>query len=362
MLPDEEGFLHPVAELSACIGCDLCSRICPVLHPPILPKAGTRAYGAFSSDDEIRMESTSGGIFTILADWVLNRDGAVFGAAYQENFSVAHCLVTEKGELGRLRTAKYAQSDLKDTFVQVRQLLREDRYVLYSGTPCQIAGLQAYLKKPWEKLILVDVICHGVPSPKVWQHYLQYRQQTDAPDSEPECINLRSKETGWPGYSIRFTYKNGQIYHARNGQDPFLRGFVGDFYLRPSCYACPFKGIERCSDFTLADYWRIENQHPDLHDGKGTSLVFVHSEKAGRIWTRLQDQLTSQEVEPLEAVAGNPSALRASVRPLKRELFWSRYRDEDFATLIDELLQPPPSPKRNILYRFLHILKNIIHN
>ena len=358
MEPDSEGFLHPAISQQLCIRCGLCEMACPVLHSLPENSFQTSAYAAICTHEDTRMQSTSGGVFTLLAKWVFDREGVVFGAAYDKNFSVCHCGITREEELQRLRTAKYAQSVLGDSFCQVRKLLQKGRYVLFSGTPCQVAGLQAYLKKPFERLILVDVVCHGVPSPKVWQHYVAYRREHDAPDSCIQAINLRSKETGWPGYSVRFSYENGKLYSARNNEDPFLRGFVGDYYLRPSCYECNFKGVSRSSDFTLADYWGIWNQLPDYNDGKGTSLVLVHSEKARKIWDEIQAGACAQEVEILKSIAENPSAVQPSKRPADREVFWKRYEREDFKALITELLPPPPPMRKpSLLSRCLGKVK-----
>lgn len=362
MRPDQEGFLHPVTDLDACIDCGLCAKVCPVLHPSELPQGGTKAFAAICQDEPVRMNSTSGGTFTALARWIFQRGGAVFGAAYQADFSVAHCMVTTEEELPRLRTAKYAQSVLGDTFRQAKALLDEGKYVLFSGTPCQIGGLLAYLRKPYEKLLLVDVICHGVPSPAVWQHYIRYRREQDAPGSAVQAINLRSKETGWPNYSIRFAYEDGTVYSAPNSEDPFLQGFVGDFYLRPSCYECPFKGVERPSDFTLADYWGIDQQLPEFSDGKGTSLVFSHSRKAQAIWEDIDAQIRYQEVDALESVSRNQSALRPSGKPWCRDSFWERYRQEDFAALVKEMKNmAAQGPKPTLSRRVVRRIKWLLH-
>ncbi len=340
MEADSEGFLHPAISEELCIQCGLCEAVCPVLNPLPENNFQTLAYAAICTQEDTRMQSTSGGVFTLLARWIFDHEGVVFGAVYDEDFSVHHCGITREEELQKVRTAKYSQSVLGDTFSQVRQLLKEGKYVLFSGTPCQVSGLQAYLQKTYEHLILVDVVCHGVPSPKVWQQYVSYRREHDAPDSNVQAINLRSKETGWPGYSVRFAYENGKVYNARNNEDPFLRGFVGNYYLRPSCYECTFKGISRTSDFTLADYWGVWDQLPKYNDGKGTSLVLLHSEKAKKILAEIKPAVRIEKVEAEKSVTENPSAVQPSKRPENRDAFWKQYENEDFETLITELLPP----------------------
>lgn len=361
MEADKEGFLRPVVQEENCIGCNLCQRTCPILTRAVPDSNNTIAYAAIHENEQIRYGSTSGGIFSLLCDWIFDRGGIVFGAAYDERFAVTHYHAESSEEISRLRGAKYAQSRLGDTYAQVHKQLEQDRYVLFSGTPCQVGGLLAYLGKDYEKLVLVDLICHGVPSPKLWQHYIDYRSIQDACGQKPCAINLRSKETGWPGYSIRFTYPDGQVYSTLNSQDPYLRGFVGNLYLRPSCYNCHFKGSVRDSDFTLGDYWGVWGQLPEYHDGKGTSLVLLHTPKAKQLWEKLAGQMRFSEVEVSAALTENPSALVSSAQTEKREAFFARYEQEDFHELISELLPKPKAPaKRSFVKRAVSKLYRII--
>ena len=357
MIADTEGFLRPRADVGKCISCGICQKACPVLHPAACNHE-TVAYAAIHKDESVRMKSTSGGVFSLLCQWVFNHGGAVFGAAYADDFSVEHRCIYSMDELSALRTAKYAQSRIGNTFQKIKQFLADERYVLFSGTPCQIGGLIAYLGKEYKKLILVDLVCHGVPSPAVWSRYLDYRSENDASGAAPSSINLRSKETGWPGYSIRFDYGSGQHYTAKNGEDPFLRCFVGNLCLRPSCYSCQFKGISRCSDFTLGDYWGVWSQLPEYNDGKGTSIVLIHSEKGREIWSEISTQMQSQQVDAVHCMDENISAIQSSKPSPMRSAFMQRYFKEDFKGLVEELLPPPAPEKRSSLFRrMLHKLK-----
>ena len=358
---DTEGFLQPVVDQQACIGCSRCQKACPILNPLPRDPGGTIACAAINKDEAVRLHSTSGGVFSLLCRWVLDRRGVIFGAAYDEDFQVIHCQVDCAEDLHKLRCAKYAQSSLGDTFSRVKRLLAEERYVLFSGTPCQVGGLLSYLGKPHEKLILVDLVCHGVPSPGVWQHYMDYRSSQDAGGQKPVRINLRSKETGWPGYSILFEYPDGQRYSAPNSQDPYLRGFVGNLYLRASCYHCRFKGIARQSDFTLADYWGVWSQLPAYHDGKGTSLVLMHSGKARSIWKDLSSEMHVFQVDPAQSLEENASALTAPPCPPARAAFFSRYETEDFTDLVETLYPRPVVKKRTVLDRALGKIRRILH-
>lgn len=345
MQPDEEGFLRPFVDEAACVNCGLCQSACPILHTVERVQVQTVAYAAWNTDETVRAHSTSGGVFTLLCQFVLERGGAVFGAAYADDFSVVHCCVEKQEDIAKLRTAKYAQSKLGDSFKRVKELLEQGRYVLFSGTPCQIGGLQTFLGKAYERLLTVDLVCHGVPSPAVWARYVQYRSEQDANGEFPFAINLRSKETGWAGYSIRFDYASGKTYSMPNGKDPYLRCFVKDLCLRPSCYACKFKGVSRSSDFTLGDYWGVWSQKPELNDNKGTSIVLLHSEKAKAIWQQITPHMKAEPVEVERCFAENPAALCAAKAPEGRSAFLSRYQTEDFSTLVDELA-PIPAPQK----------------
>lgn len=361
MEPDDEGFLYPLVTEADCIHCGLCSRVCPVLSEQT-PSGPPTAYAAIHLEEQTRLESTSGGVFSLLCRWVLEREGIIFGAAYRDDFSVEHRMVTTSGELAALRGAKYVQSQLGKTYQQVQTWLEKGKYVLFSGTPCQVGGLVSFLGRDYDRLILVDLICHGVPSPKVWSYYIRYRSDMDADGAKPLRVNLRSKETGWPGYSIRFDYPDGIHYSALNSQDPFLRGFVGNLYLRKSCYDCQFKGVVRQSDFTLGDYWGVWNQIPELHDHKGTSLVLLHTEKAGTIWRQIAGEMQYVETDSLTALIDNPSALVSSTLQGNRELFFLRYEDEDFQELVSELSPQSTTPKRrgfvcHVFQKFLRITR-----
>ena len=364
MAADAEGFLRPKIDSSQCVVCGTCQNVCPVLHPKAHGNE-TVAYAAVHKDDAIRLESTSGGVFSLLCQWVLDHGGIVFGAAYADDFSVAHGCVEKASDLSKLRTAKYAQSAIGDSYRRAKTFLEQGRYVLFSGTPCQIGGLRTFLGKDYGRLLTVDLICHGVPSPAVWEHYIQYRGEQDAQGERPTSINLRSKESGWAGYSIRFDYAGGQTYRMPNSQDPYLRCFVKDLCLRPSCYACSFKGIDRCSDFTLGDYWGVWSQLPELDDNQGTSIVLLHSEKAKRIWPELLPGMKAVQVDADQCFSENPSALSSATEPDDRQMFLSRYQSEDFSDLADELAPIPIPPKpqtsvTSILHRAAHKIKRML--
>lgn len=354
MTQDAEGLLYPQIDASRCVGCQKCEKVCPVLRPLEVAQS-TQAYATRNDDEQIRQKSSSGGVFTALAKTVIEKGGAVCAAAYDENFAVTHRIAHGQEELAFMRGAKYVQSHAGHLFRQLKELLDGGTPVLFVGTPCQCAGLKAYLGQEYEQLLLVDMICHGVPAPVVWDNYVNYRNQRDANGSDLVAVDQRDKSTGWShyAYSVTFRYANGKAYSVPQGEDPYMRGFVQNLYLRPSCSGCSFKGIGRCSDLTLGDCWGIWDSHPEFDDNRGTSLLLVQSEKGRKLWGQIQSGFCTVALTAEEAVGSNPSAVRASEAHPRREEFFSRLRaGEPVEPLIRELLTPKPE-RQSLLRRIL---------
>lgn len=338
MKEDHEGFRYPHIENNLCINCHLCEKVCPVMNDIVI-KNNVKVYAIKNKNEEERLISTSGGFFSVLSNYVLENNGYVCGAAYDNYFNVVHTIIHNKDELYKLRGAKYSQSDLKDIFVQVKSLLENNKLVLFSGTPCQISGLKSYLNKQYKKLITVDLICHGVPSPKIWNYYVQYRSDIDNNGILPKAINLRSKETGWSRYNycIKFQYEEKE-YQEKNNNDIFMIGFVNDLFLRPSCYHCKFKGINRISDFTLGDYWGIWDQQPDFDDNKGVSLVFFQSKKSFALFDLLKDRVNYIEVDEKKSIINNNSMINSAKNHNKREIFMQYCNEKNINDMINKSL------------------------
>lgn len=274
MKPDADGFLYPQVDGGRCIHCDKCHRVCPADRPR-QEQAPERAYFAMAKDSKLRQNSSSGGAFTLLAEQVLAQGGLVFGCAMTDDCTGAHHVaVATAAELNPLRGSKYVQSDLGDALRQAKKALAENRLVLFTGTPCQIGGVKAYLGQR-DKLLTVDVICHGVPSPMVWRTYLAELEREYG--AKAQSVRFRDKTEGWQRYSLVVTFDNGQIYRKNVLEDLYLRGFVENLYLRPSCHDCRFKGDGYASDMTVADFWGISEIRPELGDCNGVSLVIPHT-------------------------------------------------------------------------------------
>ena len=311
MFPDGDGFLHPRIDPDICVECGLCQTVCPVLSPSAKAETLPRAYAAYSRDEAIRLESSSGGIFTEIARTVLADGGAVYGAAYNAQFAVVHICAETEADLAGLRGAKYAQSDLTGIFTKIHTQLNQGRTVLFSGTPCQVAGLKAFLRKDYENLLTVDFVCHSVPSPMAWQAYVKYRAELDNNGEMPHAINLRSKLTGWTNYrySNLFTYADGHSHAAKSGESLYMKLFVGGYINRESCANCHFKGYSRISDLTVGDFWGVWNIAPEMDDNKGTSLILVQSPKGSALLDSVRGKVVLKPVTAEDSSRHNGAML-----------------------------------------------------
>ena len=322
MEADEEGFAYPSVDSSRCVECGLCEGVCPVLNRE-QKKSGhpVSAYAAYANDAQLRQTSSSGGIFSLMAQKILSEGGAVFGAAFDDRFSVHHVMVENAEELERLRGSKYVQSRIGNTYRQAKELLDAGRPVLFSGVACQIAGLKFFLRKDYENLYTVNVLCFGAPSPKVWQYYKSAREQEYC--APLKKVSFRDKCTGWKTYSIDFSFENGKKYRSRSSDEPYMKWFIGEICLRPSCSNCKFRESPYPADITLGDAWGIGNYMPQMDDDRGTSVVLVNTEKGERLWEQLYPRMTVSRGDPERLLAPNGAA-RKSVRPHpKRKQFFA---------------------------------------
>lgn len=319
MESDNEGFWYPKIDKNKCINCNLCKKICPIINKPDGSLYEKKSYALFNKNEKIRLESSSGGIFSILAEYVINNHGSVYGAAFDEDFNVKHIKITSLQDIELLRGSKYVQSKINDIFKSIKFNLKNNKIVLFTGTPCQIAGLQSFLQKKYDNLILMDIVCHGVPSPLVWQQYINELEQNYKQNIK--SIYFRDKSTGWKKYSVKFLFDKDE-YKNFGFKDIYMKGFLNDIYLRPSCYNCNFKGIERVSDITVADFWGIEKVLPELDDDKGTSLIVIHSKKGKQLFDKLSEKMISNDVNLNEAIKYNPSMISSVKYNGKRKDFF----------------------------------------
>lgn len=335
MLPDGDGFLSPVTTAETCIGCGLCEASCPLFHPPAVPEGIPTAYAAYSKNVSFRAAGSSGGIFPELAAQVLAKQGAVFGAAYDAQFHVQHICAETSEVVAALCGAKYAQSNINGTFPAVKARLKSGQNVLFVGTPCQVAGLKAFLKREYENLLCVDFVCHSVPSPLAWQEFLACQAQQDKSASPLRRVTMRAKCSGWSHYSYsnRFEYADGTEKTVKSGESLFMKLFVAGCISRPACQSCRFRGYSKCSDLTLGDFWGIWDIAPELDDNGGTSLLLCHSARGAQWLEQLTGRLVIKQVAPEETSRQNPRMLTASAPHPRREEVMELIRAGRFSSL-----------------------------
>ncbi len=365
MVADEEGFLYPHVDANVCINCGKCEKICPAINQT-QPSEPIACYAAKNPNEEIRLKSSSGGIFSMLAERTINNGGIVFGARFDGSWQVVHDQAETIEGLNAFRGSKYVQSDMSDCFARAKRLLDSGREVLFSGTPCQIAGLKKYLGKEYPNLLAVDIICHGIPSPLVWQNYIEtvkkskggknsaFSHSDNAGNAKIDFISFRDKQKGWKKYSLalRLTKataageQNTAWLSAIHHNDPFMRSFLQDLILRPSCYACASKSGKSGSDITIADFWGIENIRPDFDDDKGVSLVIVNSEKGTEYFESINTEKTTCSID--DATKCNPSYYHSVKCPKHRDYFFKKIRQSDCETILNKIAKKnlPPIWRR----------------
>ncbi len=337
MVADEEGFSYPQVDGDLCIRCGRCLEVCPLIHyHPIrngrLDKA--KLYAAWNTDEHIRKESTSGGVFSALAEEMFHAGGLVAGAVYDKDHTVFHTVTPDATRLSALRSSKYLQSDIRLLFREIQTALKADKPVLICAAPCQIAGLYNFLGGDSDKLITCDFICRGVNSPKVFLRYMDMLERQYG--GKATCIQFKNKTHGWHRFSTRVDFDNGKIYVKDRYHDLFMRGYLnGNCFVRPSCHECHFKGEIREADLTLADFWGVEESHPEWDNDQGTSLVMVNSSKGEHFLSKAGEALVLHATSLHEAREGNRALTESIARGSHRKSF---FRDLD-KTPFDRLAQ-----------------------
>jgi coenzyme F420-reducing hydrogenase beta subunit len=296
---------------------------------------------AINQNEEVRMESSSGGVFTLLAEHVIDQGGVVFGVRFDEEWLAVFDYTDSKDKLAAFRGSKYLQARVGNSFEKCKQLLDKGRLVLFSGTQCQIAGLLHYLRKPYLNLLTVDVVCHGVPSPNVWQHYLQ--EAVPKGKRAIKNIQFRDKRLGWKRFSLTVLFNEQQhdyLLSSPFNENPFMRSFVKNLILRPSCYSCPAKCGKSRSDIALADFWGVDKVEPSMFDDRGTSLVLINTEKGRQALNRKYLKITPVKFE--DAVKFNPQAITPAVCHPNRNIFFESFNEQsNLLLLIERCLRPP---------------------
>ncbi|MCL2384202.1 MAG: Coenzyme F420 hydrogenase/dehydrogenase, beta subunit C-terminal domain [Oscillospiraceae bacterium] len=341
MQSDNEGFWYPKIDVKTCINCEMCEKVCPELNvKEVLPKTyQPSVYAAWNKNEVIRMSSSSGGVFTALSEVIIKNEGVVFGAGFGvENLEVMHQKIDNVSDLHKLRGSKYVQSDIGRTYQEVKELLGVGKQVLFSGTPCQIGGLYSFLLMvKYDNLYTCDIICHGVPSPAVFEKYKNHLKKLHGHISD---ITFRDKDTGWKSYSFSYSSGNKKLYSEQYRDNAYMKGFLRDLYLRPSCSNCSFKGVNRQADITLADFWGVASKYPELDDDKGTSLLLIHSKKGDELLSYCGSQIELYKADLDHAIKHNSCAIKSVMPNRNRAKFFEELtKDKEEKYPINQIIE-----------------------
>ncbi len=327
MIENERGFLKPVIDETKCINCKLCEKICPVKNYQSKNINQPKAYAFINKNDEIRLKSSSGAVFPSIANIILSKGGIVFGTHYDNEMKVCHTKIDKVIDIEKLQSSKYVQSDTKKTYQEVKYALENGQLVLYTGTPCQIAGLYSYLKKDYEKLLTIDLVCHGVPSRKIFEMYKKEFMLSKKDNGKLVNINFRSKNNGWTcsEFSTTTTTTTTTTYQTLGRHDDFMKCFLSNLILNNSCNDCHFNKIPRVADLTMGDFWGVDEFDTSLNDNKGTSILLINTEKGKKFFeiVKTDSNVYTKEVPLNVALKGNPNIIGSTQKNHACAMFWN---------------------------------------
>ena len=334
MRMDEEGFSYPHIDKEQCVNCGKCYQACPTVQVQRMSKR-PRVLAMINRSSVIRRKSSSGGVFYELAKSMIEFGGVVCAAAFDSDMGVKHIFVDKLEDIEKCMRSKYVQSDLGDCFRQAEQYLQSGTMVLFVGTPCQVYGLTSYLGRDWEKLFLVDLICHGVPSPMLWKEYID---EIGRDGTKINQISFRDMSIeGWKNFGMKIQFSDGSAQVDTQDKNVFMQGFLKGFYNRKSCYDCKFKGLNRKSDITLGDFWTVDKYISNFNDNQGTSLVFVNSEKGKRFIKTVRKSFFIKKVTDTSAALSNTAYGESFQAVDVRRRFYKKYKSGKSMRSIVEL-------------------------
>ena len=369
MIPDEEGFLYPTVNKGKCINCGLCEKTCPIINKKKAEGKIEEAYALRTKNEEILKTSTSGGFFTPIANWVLSNGGVVIGVGFGDGLRVEHIVVTNenKERLIDLRGSKYVQSYLDNVFTQTKEFLKVGKTVLFSGTPCQVQGLIKFLDKEYDHLITVDLICKGVPSPELWNKFVNFQESKNK--SKIKKVIFRNKTYGYHSGTMKIEFENGKRYYGSGRVNYMLKSYYSEIASRPSCYNCNFKDKKHISDFTIFDGWSVNKTvYGGVEDDdRGYTNIFVNSSKGKKILEKIKQNYILYEIDIDKAIEFDGIMVENSAVPNKnRKEYYKFFKENSMEDTIKKFI--PVTSKdimieniKNILYKtgLLKKIKNI---
>ena len=350
---DKEGFKYPFVDKKLCINCNLCEKVCPfanniycddikISNEELIDekikesKNNIKCYVCYNNDINVRKDSTSGGFFSVIANYVINMNGYVCGVSYDENKNICHKIIDKNGHISEFRGSKYVQSNQDGIFLKIKEILNYGSLVLYSGTPCQVEGLLNFLQKPYDNLITVDLVCHGVGSEKYWNKYKEYMEWKY--NSKIKSISFREKTYGYNSSCMSISFYNGKKSRKGHNGDKYLLPFFSDYILRPSCYSCNVKKIDRKSDFTMGDFWDSSNLNNNFKKANGCTFLMCNSKKSIKIFNQLKKEITFESISIREGLLINSGKnysmiLKSTNRPDDRNNFFRDLNEVDYKNI-----------------------------
>ncbi|OWU99942.1 Coenzyme F420 hydrogenase/dehydrogenase, beta subunit C-terminal domain [Fibrobacter sp. UWR2] len=343
MRADNEGFLYPMVDTSVCVQCGACEKVCP-FNSVYEQQKPISTYGVINTNEQIRLTSSSGGAFTALARTILRQNGVVFGACFDKDYQVVIAYAEDEDSLEAFKGSKYVQARVGESFSKCKCFLNQNKIVLFSGTPCQISGLKHFLKRDYDNLYTIDVVCHGAPSPMVWETYLNWCKRQNLGLSSIRNIFFRDKCSGWKGFSFTIKGQNCTLSTPYK-YNPYMKAFLWDVILRPSCYECKAKAGASHADLTLGDFWGVDRIMPSVDDNKGVSLVLANSIKGKELLNKTVE-LNVFDTDYDKAVYYNPAIVNPVKPHPKRNYFFKNFNSTDsFENLVEKCLKPSLNEK-----------------
>lgn len=333
MREDMEGFFYPEIDTKRCKNCGACVSVCPGRRQEnvkVEAKFLTKALSAQNKSTDERMMSSSGGVISLMAKNIITEGGIVFGAAFSSDCrKVQHIEISKLEDIGKIRGSKYIQSEIGGCYEAIKKHLDKGKKVLFIGTPCQVAGLRFFLKREYQNLILVDFVCHGVPSPSVWrEHIMEVEKQNQA---QIISVNFRLKEPEWRDYSIKYSFSDSKQITRSCRKDMFIIGYLSNLYLRESCEVCRYKGENRYSDITVADHWGVWDIAKEMDDKKGTSLLVIHTEKGRNLLEKIKPDIRFIVTDLDKAIQYNLSYVNQATASKYRRWFFRSFRRRGYS-------------------------------
>ena len=360
MNQDAEGFLYPAIDEDQCVDCGLCENVCPIINP-YSPQKPNSVFAAKNNNDEVRLNSSSGGIFFSFAEKTINNGGVVFGACFDSEWNVIHSFAERIEDIQRFLGSKYVQSYIGNSYQQAEKLLKSGREVLFSGTPCQISGLLHYLGRHYENLITIDVLCHGVPSPLLWKNYVEYIAQSNGfPLKDITSISFRSKRLGWKRFGLEICARRQDGYFQHLGNDVYLQGFLKNFSLRPSCYHCAARCGRSHSDISIGDFWGVKKHFQSFDDDKGISVILINTSKGQSVYNTITSISHQGNYEMV--LEGNPVLEKSVQEPILREVFWKMFSTEGISGVVNFMEDLKPKGIKKIIVKTKEVTKSFLNH